>query len=83
MVGVGVVFYLMAALRARLNVDCDMSQYLDLTALGTIADCAPMDEVNRTLVGGGLRRLRAGGGGESALWLLLGGQSATSERLHE
>ena len=62
LVGVGVVFYLMAALRARLNVDCDMSQYLDLTALGTIADCAPMDEVNRTLVGGGLRRLRAGAG---------------------
>ena len=73
----------MAALRARLNVDCDMSQYLDLTALGTIADCAPMDEVNRTLVGGGLRRLRAGGGANRPYGSYSAGKARHRNAWHE
>ena len=56
--GVGVVFYLMAALCKRMNADFNISCYLDLVALGTIADCALLDKTNRSLVGGGLRLLR-------------------------
>ncbi|MBE8158080.1 MAG: hypothetical protein HAW59_01640 [Betaproteobacteria bacterium] len=57
--GVGVAFYAMAALRRRLGANIKMENFLDLVALGTIADCMPMDKLNRTLVGGGLARLRA------------------------
>lgn len=64
--GVGVVFYLMAALRARrLAADSQaqlpsMSDYLDLVAVGTVADVVPLDHINRTLIAQGLRRIRAG-----------------------
>lgn len=68
--GVGVVFYLMLALRAQLRergwfVDKGMSEpnlagLLDLVALGTVADVVPLDHLNRTLVEQGLRRIRAG-----------------------
>ena len=66
--GVGVVFYLMLALRARLR-DAgafgaqalpDLSTLLDLVALGTVADLVPLDANNRVLVAAGLRRMRAG-----------------------
>jgi len=68
--GVGVVFYLMAALRGRLvkegwfaerNIDAPvMADYLDLVALGTVADVVPLDRNNRILVEQGLRRIRSG-----------------------
>lgn len=60
MVGVGLAFYLMAQLRSTMNADILMSEYLDLVALGTIADCGEMDRINRALTAGGLARMRAG-----------------------
>lgn len=66
--GVGVMFYLLLALRARLRRDGafahrdepDLATLLDLVALGTVADLVPLDANNRALVEGGLRRMRAG-----------------------
>ncbi|MBB5208256.1 single-stranded-DNA-specific exonuclease RecJ [Chiayiivirga flava] len=70
--GVGVVFYLLLALRARLRAagwfatrgiaEPDLSVLLDLVALGTVADMVPLDANNRVLVAAGLKRLRAGHG---------------------
>ena len=60
--GVGVLFYLLLALRASLGVKADMASLLDLVAVGTVADMVPLDANNRALVGAGLRRLRAGQG---------------------
>ena len=57
--GVGVAFYALAALRRRLDAPVKMNRFLDLVAVGTIADCMPMDKLNRILVGGGLAQLRA------------------------
>lgn len=68
--GVGVIFYVMLALRARLRgigwfeangiAEPNMSQFLDLVALGTVADVVPLDRNNRILVQQGLQRIRAG-----------------------
>jgi len=68
--GVGVAFYLLCALRAELRelqwfeqqkmAEPDMSQWLDLVALGTVADVVPLDQINRSLVHQGLMRIRAG-----------------------
>ncbi|HET9818885.1 MAG TPA: single-stranded-DNA-specific exonuclease RecJ [Rhodanobacteraceae bacterium] len=66
--GVGVMFYLLLALRARLRVagtfsnrdEPDLATLLDLVALGTVADLVPLDANNRALVEGGLRRVRGG-----------------------
>ncbi len=67
--GVGVVFYLLAALRARLRSggwfrgtrrEPNLAELLDLVALGTVADVVTLDENNRILVEQGLRRIRAG-----------------------
>jgi len=68
--GVGVMFYLLMALRARLRelnwfeqqgiIEPNLAQYLDLVALGTVADLVPLDRNNRILVAQGLARLRAG-----------------------
>jgi single-stranded-DNA-specific exonuclease len=66
--GVGVMFYVMLALRAELrrrnslNRDVNMGSLTDLVALGTIADVVPLDANNRNLVSQGLKRLRAGRG---------------------
>jgi single-stranded-DNA-specific exonuclease len=67
--GVGVMFYLLLALRARLRergwfaqrgiAEPDLSELLDLVALGTVADLVPLDRNNRILVEAGLRRIRA------------------------
>ncbi len=67
--GVGVVFYLMLALRRHLdsmgwfsvnNMPLpNMSQFLDLVALGTVADVVALDQNNRILVEQGLARIRA------------------------
>jgi len=63
--GVGVVFYLLLALRARLFADPagarpDLASLLDLVALGTVADLVPLDANNRVLVTAGLQRIRSG-----------------------
>lgn len=66
--GVGVMFYLLMALRARMReqgrfdraAQPDLSSLLDLVALGTVADLVPLDDNNRILVEAGLRRIRAG-----------------------
>jgi single-stranded-DNA-specific exonuclease len=67
--GVGVVFYLLAALRARLREKDwfgpgrpapNLAELLDLVALGTVADVVTLDLNNRILVEQGLRRIRAG-----------------------
>ncbi|UZW58701.1 single-stranded-DNA-specific exonuclease RecJ [Lysobacter enzymogenes] len=69
--GVGVMFYVLLALRRRLREagafgaggnGPDLSQLLDLVAVGTVADLVPLDPNNRALVAAGLRRLRAGHG---------------------
>lgn len=68
--GVGVMFYLLLALRAALreqgafaaNGEPDLSALLDLVAVGTVADLVPLDFNNRVLVEAGLKRLRAGRG---------------------
>ena len=64
--GVGVAFYLMAALGKALEQQgCAAAtripaRYLDLVALGTVADVVPLDHNNRILVQQGLERIRAG-----------------------
>lgn len=64
--GVGVIFYLMMALRRALRErgapggEVNLGQFLDLVALGTVADVVPLDRNNRILVSAGLRRIRAG-----------------------
>jgi single-stranded-DNA-specific exonuclease len=58
--GVGVVFYLLAALGRAMGRPGAVAAYLDLVALGTVADLVPLDRLNRILVSQGLRRMRAG-----------------------
>ncbi len=69
--GVGVVYYVLSRVRAILVEDGffkrrglsspKLSNWLDLVALGTVADVVPLDLNNRILVHQGLRRMRAGG----------------------
>ena len=63
--GVGVAFYVMAAVGRRLEevglpATPGAAQLLDLVALGTVADVVPLDANNRVLVAQGLKRIRAG-----------------------
>ena len=74
--GVGVIFYVLMALRAELRrrnyfSECEASckdyikepnlgELLDLVALGTVADVVPLDHNNRILVSQGLKRMRSG-----------------------
>ena len=68
--GVGVAFYLLSAFRGQLRKEDwftqqqlpepNMAHWLDLVALGTVADVVPLDQVNRALVYQGLLRIRAG-----------------------
>ena len=68
--GVGVIFYLMLALRSRLRKDGwfkksnlkepNLADQLDLVALGTIADVVALDRNNRILVCEGIKRIKAG-----------------------
>ncbi len=59
--GVGVAFYVVAALARKLaQPDLRVADLLDLVALGTVADVVPLDRNNRILVAQGLRRIRAG-----------------------
>ena len=68
--GVGVIFYLLSAVRSKLREkhwfvfrkirEPKMTDYLDLVALGTVADMATLDYNNRVLVDAGLRKIRRG-----------------------
>jgi single-stranded-DNA-specific exonuclease len=58
--GVGVAFYLVAALARALGQSFRAAEYLDLVALGTVADMVPLDRNNRILVAQGIKRIRAG-----------------------
>lgn len=68
--GVGVIFYVMVALRRHLVnsgwfvtrslPEPNMAQFLDLVALGTVADVVALDQNNRILVNQGLSRIRQG-----------------------
>jgi len=68
--GVGVIFYVLLGLRARLRSTGwfeqraipipNMADFLDLVALGTVADVVPLDHNNRILVHQGLLRIRSG-----------------------
>ncbi|HEY0634826.1 MAG TPA: single-stranded-DNA-specific exonuclease RecJ [Gammaproteobacteria bacterium] len=67
--GVGVIFYVMLALRAALRErgwftterpEPNLAQLLDLVALGTVADVVVLDHTNRILVAQGLARIRSG-----------------------
>ncbi|MGR8980042.1 MAG: single-stranded-DNA-specific exonuclease RecJ [Gammaproteobacteria bacterium] len=68
--GVGVIFYVLMALRIRLRErgwfekkripEPNLAQLLDLVALGTVADVVELDQINRTLVHQGILRIRMG-----------------------
>lgn len=65
--GVGVIFYVMIALRAKFRQnglfsanEPNIADLLDLVALGTVADVVPLDYNNRILVHQGLNRIRSG-----------------------
>ena len=66
--GVGVIFYILLALRAKLKTENwfdeknikypNLANLLDLVALGTISDLVPLDKNNRTMVAHGLKLMR-------------------------
>ncbi len=66
--GVGVIYYLLGLVRAELRregwfenrAEPNLADWLDLVALGTVADVVPLDRNNRILVYQGLLRMRAG-----------------------
>ena len=70
--GVGVCFYVLLGLRQHLRTtgwfesaalpEPKVGDWLDLVALGTVADVVPLDKLNRTLVNHGLQRIRRGKG---------------------
>ena len=83
--GVGVMFYVLLALRAQLRErgayikmpEPNLSNLLDLVALGTVADLVKLDHNNRILVEQGLRRIHANAGCEGIKALLkIAGKSA-------
>ena len=88
MAGVGVMFYVLLALRAELRergvFDAAHQPKLDallpLVALGTVADVVKLDANNRRLVAQGLKRVRAGAlpAGMAALFAVAGRQAATA-----
>ena len=88
--GVGVMFYVLLALRAHLRstswfskqalAEPNLAAWLDLVALGTVADVAVLDANNRRLVAQGLARLR-GGRGTAGLMALCRASGREPERL--
>lgn len=77
--GVGVMFYLLAAVRAVLRdagwfagdrTAPNLAQWLDIVALGTVADMVALDRNNRIFVAQGLERVRAGRGNPGIAALL-------------
>lgn len=87
--GVGVAFYVLLALRARLRADDgytsrgltepNLAVLLDLVALGTVADVVPLDKLNRTLVAQGIARIRSARCVPGILALLEAGKRQVSE----
>jgi single-stranded-DNA-specific exonuclease len=84
--GVGVMFYVMLALRAELRRrnhfpagEPNLAALTDLVALGTVADVVPLDANNRNLVSQGLKRLRAGRGTPGIAALLRAAGRAPAE----
>ena len=79
--GVGVIFYVMLALRSRLRdsgwfsgkgiPEPNLAEQLDLVALGTVADVVALDHNNRILVSEGIKRIRAGRARPGILSLLI------------
>ncbi len=86
--GVGVVFYVLLALRAELRrrgvfdqqTQPKLDNLLDLVALGTVADVVKLDANNRILVAQGLKRMRAGRmhAGVAALFRVAGRQARSA-----
>jgi single-stranded-DNA-specific exonuclease len=86
--GVGVVFYVLLALRAELRrrgvfdaqTQPKLDNLLDLVALGTVADVVRLDANNRILVAQGLKRMRAGRmhAGVAALFRVAGREARTA-----
>jgi single-stranded-DNA-specific exonuclease len=78
--GVGVAFYVLSQVRAQLrqrnwfnqqNIsEPNMAQFLDIVALGTVADVVPLDANNRRLVHQGIQRIRSGAARPGILALL-------------
>ena len=76
--GVGVMFYCLLGLRAEMRErglfvekpEPNLTELLDLVALGTVADLVKLDDNNRILVEQGLRRIRAGACSQGILALL-------------
>ena len=68
MAGVGVIFYVLIAVRSALRAkgaypngkQPNLQHLIDLVALGTVADVVPLDRNNRILVSKGLDSIRAG-----------------------
>lgn len=70
MAGVGVIFYVLMALRSHMRdsglfmqrglQQPNLAQLLDLVALGTVADVVPLDQTNRVFVSQGMARIRRG-----------------------
>ncbi|UTC24159.1 single-stranded-DNA-specific exonuclease RecJ [Candidatus Comchoanobacter bicostacola] len=63
--GVGVAYYVLIAFRAYLrdqghDLRFNLLELIDIVALGTVADCVPLDKNNRLLVHHGLKRMRSG-----------------------
>jgi single-stranded-DNA-specific exonuclease len=87
--GVGVIFYVLSALRSRLRdknwfetqqiPEPNLAQLLDFVALGTVADVVTLDKVNRALVHQGLLRIRNGKGHAGILALIeIAGKNAAA-----
>ncbi|NNJ77964.1 MAG: single-stranded-DNA-specific exonuclease RecJ [Xanthomonadales bacterium] len=81
--GVGVMFYLLSAVRAQLRdrgwfgaarPEPNLAHFLDLVALGTVADLVPLDHNNRVLVRQGLERIRRGRARPGLMALLRAGK---------
>jgi single-stranded-DNA-specific exonuclease len=79
MAGVSVMFYLLSVLRKELRTrgwfngprkEPNLAHFLDLVALGTVADLVPLDHNNRVLVRQGLERIRRGMAGPGLMALL-------------
>ena len=87
--GVGVMFYVLLALRARLRAEGafgagsgpNLAELLDLVALGTVADVVRLDYNNRILVQQGITRIRAGRA-RPGLMALLEAAGRTPERIN-
>lgn len=89
--GVGVIFYVMLALRSHLRAikwfetnkisEPNMAQFLDLVALGTVADVVLLDHNNRLLVNAGLERIKSGNC-RLAIKALLAAANKDYERIH-